>query len=350
MLRNGCLLPLLLTLCVAAFTGVSHGQNPENSMPSESISMTVLIVADSNPPSLVRNTVVEFVNATSLPFNASLPALNDRFQNAGFAVFRPEPPFSVFLRVSYNDTLNANMADAYADDVLGEFRKAFNFPLDVTNKTHDTSSGTINVYYQLSPIVMNVANLIELTKYSPTDGFGQLITPNLLGFYLQGGPDANCYVIYSVKYDLVKIDQALVWTFRLELGRQISYYGGQVDVSLNELLNRSGPITPSTQRSSEVDIWIGKREVFSKTPVVLSLNSSSPAYSSLREEGDYNVVTYNLTQPVDNVAVRIDVAPEPPSIFSLTNVAIIVSGVCIATALVTVLVRRKKLKKEVNVI
>jgi hypothetical protein len=341
-LRRAWLLLLLLTLCFAAFTAVSHGQNVGNSMSSEAMSITVDILGNRNPPALVRNLVLEFVNATFLPFNVSLSALNDRFQTARFSVV----DLGVFLRVSYNDTLDTNVAEAYADDVLGEFRKAFNFPLDVMNKTHVTGSGTIDVYYQLSPIVRNIDNLEELAKYSPTDGFGQLVTPNLLGFYLQDGPNTNDYAIYTVEYDLVRINQALIWTFRLEFGHTLSFQGSQVDISLNELLNRSGSITPSIQRSSEVDIWIGKKEVFSKTPLVLNVNSSSPPYTSLVEEGNYNVASYNLTSPVDDIVVRIDVAPEPPPGFNLTNVAIIISVVCVAIGLTLVFVKRKKLKRR----
>jgi hypothetical protein len=311
-------------------------------MSSESLSITVDLFGDFNPPMLVRNTVLEFVNATSLPFNTSLSALNDRFQTARFSIV----DVGVFLRVSYNDTLDTNVAEAYADDVLGEFRKAFNFPLDIMNKTHVTGSGIIDVYYQLSQIVRNVANLEELAKYSPTDGFGQLVTANLLGFYLQGGPDLDNHVIYTVEYNLIRVDNVLVWKFRLELGRTSGYQGGQVYLSLNELLNRSGPITPSTQRPSQVDIWVGKKEIYGKTPLVLSLNNSSLPHTSLVDEGDYRLASYNLTDPVDDIIFRIDVGPEPPSDFNPTNVAIVVSGVCIAIALVTVLVKRKKLKRR----
>jgi hypothetical protein len=343
---------LMLTLCFMAFTGTSHGQTAENSpQSSELLGITVDIIDHGSEESVIKNLVVEFVNATFLPFNASLPAFNDYFRTARFSVVSAGDVFFAYLRVSYNVTLDAGTAEAYSDDVLGEFREAFNLTLNVNDKTHvvNDETATIDVYYKLNDISRGIEPFEELTKYRPAEGFGQLVTRDLLSFYMQGGPETDYYIVYALEYNLARIDQGLVWKFRLELGHSGIYQGeDHIDVSLNELLNHSGSVKSSTLRSSEVCLYVGKREVFPhKAPLQLSLSSSSPSYTDLKEEGDYMVATWNLTGSVPDIIVRINIAREG---FNLVYAAIIIVAVSTTSAGIFLFVRvhRKKLQKVKN--
>jgi len=341
-LRRACLLLMLLTLYFAAFTTVSSGQSVVISTnASDFIGITVNLNYEGIFGTILnKGTELTFYNSTGLPFNYSLEAFNSHFNNARFTVTEQGD----FLRVSYNTTSDVNQAEAYSNEVLGEFRNAFNLSISVMNQTYvNTDYDSIDVYYMLS-IGGNAKPFEEVVKYRPSDGFGQFVDEDLLNHYIPGSSTTG---LLFLEYTLTRLDQAtLGWTSDFAFTEGTIYENqSQINVSLKELLNHTGPITPSPQRTSRVVIYAGKKEITDRSPLLLSLNNSTPAYTSLKEEADYNVITYNLTQPVDDVAVKIDFTPEPPSSFSLTNAVIIISVVCVVLALVLVFVKRRKLKR-----
>jgi hypothetical protein len=310
-------------------------------MSSELLAVTVDLVADRNSKTLIKNSVIEFTNATPAPFNTSLLAFNDCFQMTKFSVVEG----GVFLRVSYSAVLGVTKAEDYADIVLGEFCNAFNLSLGVIRRTHVLNNETesIDIYYQLAGVVRNAKVFEQLAKSCPTDGFGLLVTRNLLGIYLQGGPDTDHYGIFTLEYTLTNTNKGNVWGFRLELGRQVIYQNeDHVHVSLNELLNHSGSITPSAKRLSQVFMYVGKKEVFSKKPSSLILNMSSPPYTAIIEEGDYMVAVYNLTGTVDDIVVIINISAGTG--VNLESVCVIVglSAACIASVAILVFVRGRR--------
>jgi hypothetical protein len=356
--RRTAVMLLALSLCLAALTSTIQGQTAERSpQSSENVDISVMIRQEGDSFFFItENLDISFVNATSSPFNTSIPALTDHFQTLRFL----DTLGTVYLRVSYDATLNATRAEAYADDVFDELRKAFNLPLAVSQKTHvvNNQTASIDVYCQISGTAWNTASFEELAKYHPADGFGQLVTRNLLTLYLQTdfipGTDLNQRGI-DLEYTLTRTDLGYVWQFYLMVSYQVAYENeGHIDVNLNDLLNRSGPITPSGQRSSQVTITFLKRQLTRKTPLLLILSSSSPPYAGMKEQKakitDLNEETtktdliYNLTGPIDDVSVMFNVGTETsPSSIPL----IIISAVCIAlvAALVFFRIRRRRLRK-----
>jgi hypothetical protein len=346
---------LIASLCLGILTSISWGQSVGFSPESQESLDVTLFMSDEGgglSQAFLENLVITFVNATEPPLNTSVPAFRDSFENARFSVVFGSR-FSLFLRVSYNATLDSSTADVYADDVLGEFRRALNLSLDVTNKTQvvNTEEATLDVYFHLSDLEQELGSFGQLAKFVPSDGFGLLVDKDLLGMYVPSSSDNN---VYLLEYTLTRIDQLYTWRFNLELGHKVWYMGDDnVNVSFDELLNRSGLITPSTHRYSSALVYIYKKEyTHNKTPLVLSLNSSSPPYTTFYDGNDYVTLIYNLTYPngsngpLDNIIVRVNVGLEAPSL-NLIYLAIIVSVACIALVVVLVFVRahRRKLRK-----
>lgn len=346
LLLKAVIMLLTSVLCLTAFEGISYGQTAADSPESSEYLAVGVFMVDSDKEFFVKNLDIGFVNATSLPFNTSMLAFNDRFRTVRFSVTGG----GVFLRVSYDVTLDAGTAEAYGDDVLGEFRKAFNFSLGVLKRTYviNNETASVDVYYQLSGIAWNVESFEELAKYRPTEGFGLFVTRDLLSFYLQDNPNIKDeeYGIYSIEYNLTRSDQALTWDFYLSVGHRVSCRNeDHIDVDLNELLNHSGPIAPSARRPSQVFMDIDRREHSSGTPLRLSFSSSSPPCTSLKEENDVVTVTYDLIGSVDNIVVRINVAREIGfNLIYIAAITVAVSAVSVAV-LLFVKARRRKLQK-----
>ncbi len=322
---------LALVLCLMVFAHIDEEHAFGELAITDSIDMTIDIVNDGPSETLVKNTVLEFVNATPVPLDVSLPAFDNHFQNARFTLLQD----SAYLRASYDSILDPNDAQTYADVVLAQFRASFNLTMNVIRRTTvpNNETSTTDVYYQIGGIPWNLYAVQEFSKYHPTDGFGSLITRDLLSFYLQGGPDADHYGIFLIECNVLRSGAQLLWKLRLELNRQVTYDGATyLDVNLNFLLNRSETITLPNQRAARVQAYIGKKEVFSNTPVYLTINSSSPPYTNLREVGDYVVASYDITVPIDNLQIGIKIGPNGP-----LNLALILS-ICIFAAIASLTV------------
>lgn len=352
--RKPSLILLALLLCMAS--SPSHRQTAENSpQSSENLNIVVSMWEGENGTRfLTDNLHLSLADSTYVPLNTSLPTSGDLLRSARFSVVSGQgvPYFWQFLRVSYNSTLSASEAESYADDVLGEFRKAFNLPMDVKEKTHviNNETATIDVYYKLSDIERKIEPFEELIKYCRADGFGQLVTTDLLSWYLRydfiAGTTVHQCGIFSLEYNLNRVGQAFVLQFNLELLFQAQYQnGGYMDVNFGELLRCSGSIAVLTHGLSQARLDIWKREDTHKTPLWLSFNNSSLLFTNLKEDSDTITVTYDLTVPVDNIVVRINVAREIG--FNLIYIAAIVVAVSAVSVAVFLFVRahRRKFQK-----
>ena len=337
---------LLIALLSSATirTNNINGQGTGDTLNS-SESMDIIVDIVSSGSLVLKNLDMHFVNATFLPINTSMPAFNDHFSSARFSVVSGQgvQSFWTFLRVSYN-LLTLDEAMARSNEVLNEFRKAFNLPLDIANTTNtvNNASSSIDVYYKLSDIEDNVEPFKELIKYSPKEGFGQLVDMNLLSKYV---PSSYNLALHDIEYSLTKSEQNLVWQFSLSFFSGVDYEGeNHIEVSLNDLLNHSGSIVPSTQRSSQISLFIGREVDTGKTTLLLSLNSSSPHYTELKEEGGYLVAKYNLTDSVDNILVEIDVGPDLA--LSWIYVALAIAAISFVSIAVLVFIKLRRQDKK----
>ena len=305
---------LLIILCAPTVLMPSRGQTIGGGAGSESLDIIVHIFKGGDKDFVGYNVEISSSNSTSMPLNTSKLAFNDYFRSARFSAVKG----ATFLRVSYDVALDPVKAEAYADDILTELESAFNLPINVARKTNvvNNETASIDIYYQLSGIQWNVASFEELTKYRPMDGFGQLVTTNLLVSCLQTdlipGTIVNRAGLHHVEYNLTRINEELVWQFGLEVVFQSLYQNeGRVYVDVNELLNHSGSIDPFGLGSSQVRMFIWKKEFDSSSvPLTLSFGTSSPPYTTIEEESDTSDLIYNLTGPVDNILVTLQVARE----------------------------------------
>lgn len=299
-------------LFIAAVTIVPHVRTAENSPQSanENLDLTISLW-ETGGLSLVENTQINFVNATFLPFDFSSPALGEYFESARFSVVSGQgvADFWSFLRVSYVDTLSAGEAESYADDVLNEFRGAFDLPMNIMNKTFVSNNETAStdVYYQLNDIQDQVGPFKELFKYVPSEGLGELVSADMLSYY---APSTANAALHDTEYRLVRNGQSVLWEFSLSLACwQDNIKEEPREISLNGLLNHSGSISPSTIRTSQAKINIYETTTGSK-PLTLSITGSSPPYSSKKDENGILTLTYNITFPVDDIKVMVSIVPE----------------------------------------
>jgi len=339
----------LILLCMPSILMSSSGQNGGGSgIGLESVDVIVHIFNGGDKDFVGYNIEISSSNSTSMPLNTSKLAFNDHFKNARFSVVGG----GAFLRVSYDVALDVIKAETYADDILGEFESVFNLPINVARKTNvvNNETASIDIYYQLGGIQWNVASFEELTKYRPMDGFGQLVTTNLLISYLQDdlipGTIVNRAGLHHVEYNLTRTNEELVWQFGLEVVFQTLYQNeGQVYVDVNELLNHSGPIEPFGLGSSQIRMFIWKKEFDSSSvPLTLSFDTSSPPYTTIEEESDTYDLIYNLTSPVDNILVTLQVAREGSLNWICLAAGVVAAFVAVAVMVVFVFVRRRRKK------
>ncbi len=335
----------LILLCMPSALMSSCGQTDgAGRIDLECVDVIVHIFKGGDKEFVGYNIEISISNSSSLPFNVSKLAFNDHFKSARFSVVGG----GAFLRVSYDVALDVIKAETYAGVILGEFESVFNLPINVAGKTNvvNNETASIDIYYQLGGIQLTFASLEEITKYKPTDGFGQLITTDLLISRLQGdfipGTIVNRAGFDYVEYNLTN-GEALVWQFGVGVTFQALYQNeGHVYVNVNELLNHSGSIEPSGLGSSQVRMFIWKKEFDSSSvPLTLSFGTSSLPYTII-EEGDTSDLIYNLTGPVDNIIVTINVAREAG--FNLTCVVIAVAAACVASVVVLVFAKNRRKK------
>ena len=349
-LRKIVLLWLATSLFLSFLFASSRGQIMNNSSgASETLATIVFFREDEEGKFVVENLDVSLIDGISLPLNNSMPAFNDHFRSARFSVVSGQgvPDFWVFLRVSYDDILTVGEAESYANDVLGELRSAFNLIMNISNQTYNLNNRTssVDIYYRLSDVGNMIQPFNELIKYVPSDGFGQLVSSDLLSFYLRNDSIPNTHVhqsdIFSLEYTLNRTDQGFIWSFLLSLSHQVKVNNAdQIEVSLNELLNHTNQITPSNMKTSMASVEIDENG--------LSFRDSSPACSSMKEESNMLTLIYNITEPHDNIVIRIGIKSDVA--FNLVYIAL--AGVAIAIISIAVLIsmrnRHKSTKAELR--
>ena len=345
---------MILALCFMVLRNVSHAQTGEISYPpSENMDINLFFHDDGEKNVLTENLDLTFVNATSLPFDLSIEAVTDHFRSARFCT---DPSWS-FLRVLYDAPLDPQAAYAYVDRILMELRKAFNLQINVLERTNILTNETIDVYYHLNGFGYNVSTFQELTKYIPAEGFGKLIDRDMLSLYLQGGfvtgTLSNLFGIY-IAHDLIRTEEGYFWNSLVFISRQTAYENEkQVVISLNQLLNHTGPIAPSSERPSEVTVSFQQLQETEKTRLLLTFNRSSPNYSYLNESDTktYHTNTttkwvdliYNLDAQTDDLVITIDVS-EIADFSWIFQAIVAISAISAASVLTVILVRRRQRK------
>jgi hypothetical protein len=337
---------LAAILFIAAVTAIPPVRTAENIPQSarENLDLTISLW-ETGGLSLVENTQINFFNATFLPFDLSSPALGEYFETARFSVVSGQgvPDFWSFLRVSYADKVNDSEAESYADDVLNEFRKAFSLSLDILNKTHvfNNETASTDIYYQLNDIQDQIGSFKELSKYVPSEGLGDLISVDMLSRYVPSTANA---ALHDIEYRLTRNSQSILWEFSISLACwQDNVKEGSTEISLKNLLNYSGSISPSTIRTSQVQTNIYSTTTGNK-PLTLSLTGSSPPYSNLKDENDVVTLTYNLTSSVDDIRITINIMAETG--FNWIYLAVITVPIAITLVAVFLSVRNQRKKNR----
>jgi len=304
---------LLLLILAISIVDTAYGAN-ENLETSEEICIAAFVTNSAlSGRLLIKNVIFSFNHTIELPLNTSLPAFDDHFQNAKYAVVLGER-FWISLAVSYK-SLDVNLAENYTDSICEEFRKAFDLNLNIIGKTHtvNNNTDTIDVFRKLGYFPREVEPILELVKYKPEDGFGKLITRDFLSLYLPG--DLNTGLIY-LEYFVSRENpqRTFSWEFTLGLTHGESFKNGDyIDVNLNEMLAHSGPIEPSARKSS---IFI--------------------------VDNDGNVLReYHLSGPIDNVIERIKIN-EGGSDFDSRIILVGIVVFAMVSAIVCLLFKKKR--------
>jgi len=264
-----------------------------------------------------ENLWFDFNNTAGIPLDTSLPAYNQHFQNADYSLVQwtSWDEYVMLLTVSY-DGIGVDLAENYTDQICSQFQQAFNLNLSITDSWHDVDNATgyVNVYRRLGYIhlentVQDISTIEDLAKYKPSNGYGQLINTDFLNHWLSNPSRGG---LFNLEYTLNRVDQnTLSWRFIVGLEpseQQISDNKAYVSVNFDEMLNHSGPITPSTEGTSKIQVEIEKTSAFSIGTYSMALESISPTYTS-RQDDDSILVTYDLTnQSIDNVIATVTIS------------------------------------------
>jgi hypothetical protein len=325
---------LMALLCFSASVNVAHSQTDGILKSEETLSAEIFITDSLGGTLLIRNIVIRFSNVSGPPLNYSLPAFNEYFRSVNYAVMLGEK-FWISLQTSYN-TIDIDMVEKYADEICNEFLKAFNLDLSIIDKTYiiNNKTNSIMFYHKLGYFGHSAEPFEELTKYKPADGFGQLITRQFIdNLYYHGNPNTG---LVWLNYTLNRVDQSLLWSLVLGFTHGETFKNeDHIEFNLNELLGHSGSITPLSEKSSKILIKIFN----SSEKYLVSFESSSPPYSS-KEEYDYTLLTYDLTTPIENLIVQIEIHQGTPNIGWFIIIVMITIGS--ASAIVLIMAEKRK--------
>jgi hypothetical protein len=145
----------------------------------------------------------------------------------------------------------------------------------------------------------------------------------------------------------IETDTGFIWASSFSAGYRHAYQKeDNLDVSFNALLNHSESIAPSILRSSQVFISIDEIEHTQTMPLKLRFSSSSPPCTKSEEKDNVLTLTYNLTNPVDDITVTISIAPEAG--FNWTYVALAIDAISVISVAVFVKLRRQDKKESGN--
>ena len=309
------MLVLALSLCLASLSLVqpSRGQTSQNA-PTQSEIMYVYWLLDkpgdwSLGPNIMNDSWgllwniwlhVDNISTMLIPLNLSGPAFNKGFEGAAFdAVPYGFENWWLTFHASFSP-MDVDLAENYTDVICSEFQQAFNLTATVVGKTYtiDNQTGAITVYCNLGYFTETVEFLTELEEYKPKDGFGQLVTPEP-----QGG-------ILEIIYSLGRADGgAFYWSFETGYVNDEGPLnnGDYTNLDLNELLNRTGEITPAAEGSSTIMVEVQNNDTSNGQFCSLRLQNISPPYDSMATPNGTLVITYNLEAPIGNIVAAIKV-------------------------------------------
>jgi hypothetical protein len=305
-----------------------------------------------------ENLWFDFNNTVGIPLDTSLSAFDQHFQNADYSLLQwtSWDEYVMLLTVSY-DAIGVDLAENHTDEICNQFQQAFNLNLSITDSWHDVDNATgyVTVYRRLGYIylentVQDISTIEELVKYKPSLGYGQLINTDFLNHWLSNPSKGG---LFNLEYTLNRVDQnTLSWRFVIGLEpSEERILGNEAFVSVNfdEMLNHSGPITPSTEGTSKIQVDIQKTSTFSIGTYSMALESISPTYTS-RQDDDSILVTYDLTnQSIDNVIASVAIAKVNSGTNSSvwTNAAIVAVLLGLTATGFVYVRRRRRLRKHV---
>jgi hypothetical protein len=361
---SATILALALILATLPSLGFSKpelayaGQADQSSLePSETIYLSTFLASTYGTLGWAQNLYFDFNNTIGIPLNTSLPVFDQHFQSADYSLQQGMAwdEYFMVLTVSY-DAISVDLAENRTDEICSQFQQAFNLGLSVNDSWYqvDNSTGYVTVYrrlgmFNLKNTAQDQGTIEELTKYKPDSGFGQLIGADFLSHWLSSSSKGG---LIDLEYTLKRVDQnTLSWRFVVGFEPawgDILADETRLDVNLNDVLNHSGPIAPSGQGLSKIQLDI---ENYEANEYNMTLESIAPQYTSIETEGEGNVlVTYNLTSPIDNVAASIEIAKlESTNNLSWTTAAIVaVVLLGLAASCLAYTRRRRRLRKHVG--
>jgi hypothetical protein len=285
-----------------------------------------------------KEVVFDFKNIQGLvPLNTSIQAFDEHFRDATYALFFDAEKCWMTLAVAYDSHVDINLAEKRTDEICQQFKSAFDLNLTVVYRSHDETL----FYRRLGYFSYNVDNLVEIAKYRPIDGFGNLITRDYLNRYSNRDIGA-----IEMSYTLTRVDQTLFWRF-YSLGTTSEIFGNRncIDLDLNGILGHSGSIARSTQGQSKIIIDVEKvYETFT-----MSIERISPSNYDSMQESDTIDVIYFPNSSIDNIQARIKVSKIKNNSEWLAKVAVLVILVIFAIILtVVVLVKKRRKINEKN--
>lgn len=343
---------ILLLLCFVGFAQTSSCQTSENlPEPSETIYVSVFIsYIPAYGTFLTKYILIDFNDINGPPINTSIPAFDEYFREAKYELI-PWGAEGLAVRVSafYDSQISNDTADEYTNFIREEFLRVFNQTnLSLFDKGHiiDNATKTIRVHMDSGFIQGDLTSIENLIKYKPDDGFGQLITRDFLSLFIPGNFSCG---LTDLTYTLYKADQnTIYWRFTIGYATSIDekFISKEEDVNLSALLKTSSSIQPSHQRHSRIMIEIQKNAITPTETYSMNLESISPAFTGIEENGTI-LVTYDLTGPIDNMSARISIRKEKPGFdWNVTYVTIAIILAIISVSGITVFLLKKKRKRR----
>ncbi|MDH7563295.1 MAG: hypothetical protein QHH24_00210 [Candidatus Bathyarchaeota archaeon] len=260
-------------------------------------------IVDGSPQDLlIRNIWMDF-NNIDLPLNYALPSFNDGFKKAQLGIETGPYKLEVYLALFYDSFLEEEKFQAYTSNVVDEFRNAFVSCLKLANSYLNTTTKEARYHGSIENLLVSVRldYAMQFLKYAPFDGFGSLLTRDFVAPYAGDDPSSGFmidYVISNNQQERAKL--SLLFSEARE-------YDGQpmeINVDVNEMFNRTGPIQPSQHGSSQIIIDVDKTAQTSKGTFFLTVQENP--YET--EEDEYRTrVTCVLTQAIDNMTVKVNI-------------------------------------------
>ncbi|MBS7633635.1 hypothetical protein KEJ15_08515 [Candidatus Bathyarchaeota archaeon] len=296
---------------------------------------------------LCKNTHLAFNDITKLPVNTTLPAFNNGFIEARSEIIRAGDKCFLSINVYYNLNLtDVAKANEHADECSHEFLRVFGYTLNNIHQYQIINNETniIRVGRQFGYIPYSVSGLTPFLRYKPNDGLAILID-NMISVYV---PGTSTIGFVDLFYEIEKNQSGFTWSFVIGGSKgEILSKNGIEEINLNGLLNNDVPIVGSQQSAISLEI----QRFFLRKNGEITMNYSLEVISVhpdeskfVSESNEIQVIYDNLTGPIDNVIVQLEVGIQSNSTAWLEKywflIVVIVGG--IMGGLLTVLYLNKR--------